>query len=86
MNTIEDATPDFAEHALIATATEVRAAEKAICAVVATSSGGTWTPRQLQEQAKNGWSMTVMNIAFWNLVNSGRLSVDERFRVKPSQS
>lgn len=39
------------------------------------------TPRDLQEGAQNGWSPAVMSIAFWRLVNRGKLDLDQQGRV-----
>ncbi|HEV8575387.1 MAG TPA: hypothetical protein VGR43_11850 [Dehalococcoidia bacterium] len=74
---------DSTERALLPTADDVRKAEEALAAVVTQGASETWTPRSLQEEARNGWSLTVMNIAFWNLVAAGRLEVDADFLVHP---
>lgn len=39
------------------------------------------TPGEIQEGARNGWSPSVMAIAFWSLVNKRVLRVDETLQV-----
>lgn len=40
------------------------------------------TPGEVQNAARNGWSPSVMAIAFWSLVNQRVLLVDEALRVR----
>lgn len=81
MSGADPAALDSTERALLPTAEDVRQAEEAIWHVAAGSADKPWTPRALQEKARHGWSMTIMNIAFWNLVAAGRLAVDAEFVV-----
>lgn len=40
------------------------------------------TPGEVQSAARNGWSPSVMAIAFWSLVNQKVLLVDDALRVR----
>ena len=40
------------------------------------------TPGEVQAGARNGWSPSVMAIAFWSLVNQRVLLVDDTLRVQ----
>lgn len=60
-------------------AEKVVEAETAIRAYV--ESHPNQTPGAVQEGARNGWSPSVMAIAFWSLVNQRVLRVDEALRV-----
>ena len=40
------------------------------------------TPGEVQAGARNGWSPSVMAIAFWSLVNQRVLRVDETLQVR----
>lgn len=62
---------------------QVHEAESALCRVLAQQPERQWSPRELQEEATNGWSASIVSIAFWRLVSSGRLSVDEQLHVHP---
>ncbi len=62
---------------------QVDEAETALLRTLVHEPERPWSPRELQEAATNGWSASVVSIAFWRLVSSGRLSVDEELRVHP---
>jgi hypothetical protein len=62
---------------------QVNQAENALLSTLDQEPARQWSPRELQEEATNGWSASVVSIAFWRLVSSGRLSVDEQLRVRP---
>src|SRR5690349_20568985 len=40
------------------------------------------TPGEVQDGARNGWSPSVMAIAFWSLVNQRVLRVEDDLRVR----
>jgi len=61
-------------------AEQVGAAEKAIREYVQGHPGE--TPGKVQTGARNGWSPSVMAIAFWSLVNDRVLRVDDALRVQ----
>ena len=68
-------------------ADEVREAEKALLAKLEEEPNREWNPRELQDAARtNGWSSSVVSIAFWRLVSSERLRVDEHLRVRSMAS
>jgi hypothetical protein len=64
-------------------AKEVREAEEALLKTLEEDPGRKWSPRELQAKATNGWSAAVVSIAFWGLVSSNRLRVDEQLNVHP---
>lgn len=64
-----------------ALAEKVDAAEAEIRRYVDENPGK--TPGQVQNGARNGWSPSVMAIAFWSLVNQRVLRVDDALRVQP---
>jgi hypothetical protein len=61
-------------------AEKVDAATEAIRGYVHEHAGQ--TPGEVQAGARNGWSPSVMAIAFWSLVNRGVLRVDDTLRVR----
>ncbi len=61
-------------------AEKVDAAEAAIRGYVREHPGQ--TPGEVQAGARNGWSPSVMAIAFWSLVNQRVLRVDDSLRVQ----
>lgn len=61
-------------------AEKVGAAEDAIRGYVQEHPGK--TPGEVQAGARNGWSPSVMAIAFWSLVNRRVLRVDDALRVQ----
>jgi hypothetical protein len=63
-----------------ALAEKVGAAEEAIRGYVHDHPGQ--TPGEVQTGARNGWSPSVMAIAFWSLVNQRVLRVDDALRVQ----
>lgn len=63
-----------------ALAKKVDAAEQAIRGYVHEHPGQ--TPGEVQTGARNGWSPSVMAIAFWSLVNQQVLRVDDTLRVQ----
>jgi hypothetical protein len=78
--TTEHATPGDTPLADIAEG--VQAAREAILATVRDKPGRDWRPRELMDAAKGELSNTVVSIAFWNLVESGELEVNERLVVR----
>ena len=82
MTVVEQATPDRDEQALAEVAEDVAAAREALRRYVSAHPDATWTPRALQLEVQNGWSTSVVSIAFWELVASGELAVDEQLRVR----
>lgn len=64
-----------------ALAEKVLAAEAEIRGYVSANPGK--TPGEVQAGARNGWSPSVMAIAFWSLVNQRVLRVDDALRVQP---
>lgn len=61
-------------------AEKVGAAEEAIRGYVQVHPNQ--TPGEVQAGARNGWSPSVMAIAFWSLVNQRVLRVDDALRVQ----
>jgi len=61
-------------------AAKVDAAEEAIRVYVQSHPGK--SPGEVQAGARNGWSPSVMAIAFWSLVNRKVLRVDDALRVQ----
>jgi hypothetical protein len=41
-----------------------------------------WRPRELQAAARNGERATILSLAFWQLLNDGRLILDRNLRVR----
>ena len=64
-------------------AEKVDAAEAAIRGYVHDNPGQ--TPGAVQAGARNGWSPSVMAIAFWSLVNRRVLRVDDALRVQAEE-
>lgn len=63
-------------------ADDVQAAENALLQTFEGDRDREWSPRALQAAATNGWSAAVVSIAFWRLVSSGRLKVEDDRRVR----
>jgi hypothetical protein len=59
---------------------QVQDAEAAIRTILE-SAPAERTPGEIQSAARNGWSASVMAIAFWGLVNRRIIMVDEDLRV-----
>lgn len=76
--------PEESEQILDDLGSAVTDAEAALRSAVAADPDRTWTPRELQAAAENGWSNSVMSIAFWRLVSDGTLQVDEQLTVHPA--
>jgi hypothetical protein len=73
---------DGAEAALNELAERVQGAEIAIRDLVLSDKSRIWTIRELQDTAANGWSSSVMSIAFLRLLQGGELlRVDSDLRV-----
>lgn len=49
-----------------------------------TAGAGKWRPRELQARARNGDRAGVVSLAFWQLINDGRLVLDGDLRVRRS--
>jgi hypothetical protein len=64
-------------------AEDVHQAREAILATVQAEPDRAWRPGELMRAAKNHLRNTVVSIAFWNLVESGELVVDEHLVVRP---
>lgn len=62
-------------------AEQVQQAEAEICKVVDENGASAHTPGEIQTAARNGWSASVMAIAFWSLVSKRVLVVDESLHV-----
>jgi hypothetical protein len=60
----------------------VREAREAILATFSADPTHAWRPRELIDAAKGALPTSVASIAFWNLVESGELEVDERLVVR----
>ena len=73
---------DGAEAALTALADHVAAAEEAIRALLQNSEGRAWTIRELQDEAANGWSPSVMSIAFLRLLKAREVQVGPDLQVR----
>ena len=41
-----------------------------------------WRPRELQAEARNGERASILSLAFWQLLNDGRLVLDRDLRVR----
>ena len=65
-----------------ALAEQVQQAEAEIRKVVTANDSSPQTPGEIQTAARNGWSASVMAIAFWSLVNRRVLKVDENLHVR----
>lgn len=65
-------------------AEDVQTAREAILSTITEDPTRSWHPRGLIDAAKvrAGLSTTVVSIAFWSLVESGQLEVDERLVVR----
>lgn len=61
---------------------DVDAAEEKTLEVARVDPERTWTPRELMAEAKNGFSNSVMSIAFWNLVQQNVLRVSTDMTVR----
>jgi hypothetical protein len=83
MSTITNPHPEPEEEAdpvLAELSRKVKVAEQAMLGRMR-ESGGTSFPRELQKQAQDGLSASVMSIAFWRLLKRGCLTMDNRFHV-----
>ncbi|HEX8067335.1 MAG TPA: hypothetical protein VF520_12520 [Thermoleophilaceae bacterium] len=69
------------EAALTDLAQRVDDAQRALRDVLRAGSDRTWTIRELQDEAANGHSSSVMSIAFLRLLHGGELVVDKGQRV-----
>jgi hypothetical protein len=58
---------------------ELRAAAKRLLEVAGSEK---WRPRDLQAQARNGERANILSLAFWQLLNDGRLILDPDLRVR----
>ena len=70
------------ELALAELAGQVRAAEDAIKALLLEDGSRTWTIRELQDAAANGFSSSVVNIAFLRLLQGDLLAVGADLTVR----
>jgi hypothetical protein len=65
-----------AETTLIELAQQVAKAAADLRRVLHESEGRPWTVRELQDEAANGRSSSVMSIAFLRLLKAGEVSID----------
>jgi hypothetical protein len=70
------------ESALGITAQQVRLAQDALRERLREDDARVWRARDLQEAVRNGWSSSVVSIAFWGLVEDGELVIDDDLGVR----
>jgi hypothetical protein len=58
---------------------QLRTAADVLLSTVGTQK---WSPRELQARARNGHPRDVVSLAFWQLVNDGRLVLDSDLKVR----
>jgi hypothetical protein len=63
-------------------AEDVHQAREAILATIRAEPNREWHPGELMRAAKSHMRSTIVSIAFWNLVESGELVVDEHLVVR----
>ena len=63
---------------------QIAAARCAMGDLVARTPERWWTPFELKKSARNGWSASIMGLAFYELLDGGELEqgTDLRVRVK----
>jgi hypothetical protein len=82
MSEIEMPQTEEQETTLSELSEEVSEAETALLEQLGKEEAAGVSPRRLQESVRNGWSAAVVSIAFWRLVNSGQIVVDEGLCVR----
>lgn len=80
MATTQEASPTL-ETSVDSLAAAVEEATRNLLERLQQESDRQWSPRALMDAVKGGRTNTVMSMAFWELVNSNRITVDDRFVI-----
>jgi hypothetical protein len=63
-------------------AEELQELQDAASLLLATAGRDRWRPRELQARARNGHRPDMISLAFWQLLNDGKLVLDRDLRVR----
>ena len=73
---------DLAEPLEQERADELQELQSAATLLLIAAGGERWRPRELQAKARNGNRPHVISLAFWQLLNDGKLVLDGDLRVR----